>query len=57
MLGKTKEPETVVMVAACPGCKKRCCESLSAMQAALKKERKKRKKLEKRLKLKAGKQK
>lgn len=49
-MGKKDKAVTSVVVTSCPGCKKRCCDSLSAMQRALEKERKKNKKLAKRLK-------
>ncbi len=53
-MAKKTKTEAVVMVTACPGCKKRCCESLAVLQQQLKQERKKRKKLQKRLKLRTG---
>lgn len=49
-MGKKDKTVTPVVVTSCPGCKKRCCESLSVMQQALEKERKKNKKLAKQLK-------
>lgn len=54
-MAKKTKTEAVVMVTACPGCKKRCCGSLVALQEQLKQERKKRRKLEKRLKARPGK--
>ncbi|MBN2471339.1 MAG: hypothetical protein JXN59_11485 [Anaerolineae bacterium] len=56
-MAKKAKNEPVVVVTACPGCKKRCCGNLAVLQQQLKQERKKRRKLEKRLKAKKARRK